>query len=92
MEHITSNADEICDQVMDSLQEGDGEISQNNKMHKCRFCGKRFTHARDLERHDRTHTGEKPYKSDVCEKEFTQAEQLTSRIVNHIICAHLLHH
>ena len=32
------------------------------KKHSCQFCGKRFMKPSDLSRHEKIHTGEKPYK------------------------------
>ena len=39
---------------------------------KCKFCEKEFSQKETLDRHQRTHTGEKPFKCIFCEKVFSQ--------------------
>ncbi|WAR17153.1 LOW QUALITY PROTEIN: ZN845-like protein [Mya arenaria] len=56
----------------------------------CEFCGKDFGRASWLERHRRTHTGEKPYECTICHKRFNLAERASictyeGRTVAHVI-------
>ncbi|XP_064548505.1 zinc finger protein 568-like [Drosophila montana] len=38
----------------------------------CTYCGKTFARRQGLEEHERVHTGERPYKCDLCEASFAQ--------------------
>lgn len=53
---------------------------------KCKFCGKIFKVQSALERHERVHTGDKPFKCDVadCEKSFSQKEMLKRHKIIHL--------
>lgn len=45
--------------------------------HKCRYCEKSFFGSVDKERHERTHTGERPFACHVCNYRSTQLGNLT---------------
>ena len=50
----------------------------NKKMLPCSYCGKCFDRPSLLNRHLRTHTGERPHVCDVCEKGFSTSSSLNT--------------
>lgn len=50
----------------------------------CEYCEKQFSPWYSLKKHLRTHTGERPYRCDVCDARFTQSGGLR----NHMLSKH----
>ncbi|OAP60422.1 hypothetical protein AYL99_05424 [Fonsecaea erecta] len=50
---------------------------------KCQFCDRRFTRNEHLRRHQRHHTGEKPFQCHLCNKSFARSDVLARHLRNH---------
>ncbi|KAJ5832426.1 Zinc finger C2H2 [Penicillium riverlandense] len=53
-----------------------GHFLTHNKNFKCSVCGKIFARQTTLDRHERSHRGDKPYKCKHCHKSFTDSSEL----------------
>ena len=71
----------------DALYERDpqrpGKGAPVHHLHKCKQCGKAFNRKWYLVRHQRTHTGMKPYECNACGKAFSQSSTLIRHYLIH---------
>ncbi|CAG7671143.1 unnamed protein product, partial [Allacma fusca] len=61
-------------------------LGLDGKKLNCKVCNKSFIERRDLLRHERTHTGERPYACDVCSKSFNVKQHLSYHMRTHTDC------
>ena len=53
------------------------------KMKKCRFCPSTFKSNTDVTRHERIHTGEKPFSCHICHKQFNRKGNMEKHLTTH---------
>ena len=59
------------------------ELMASGKNDSCEFCGKVFKNCSNLTVHRRSHTGEKPYKCELCPYSCAQSSKLTRHMKTH---------
>jgi len=59
------------------------QLLGNGRNDSCEFCGKVFKNCSNLTVHKRSHTGEKPYKCELCPYSCAQSSKLTRHMKTH---------
>ena len=85
---ISSKSDLSVTKDKSSLSSPDSTVimksSNEEGKYLCSFCEKSFKWRSHWKSHERIHTGERPFKCEICEKTFTRSDGLQCHKVNHI--------
>lgn len=61
------------------------QVAQSQRRDTCEFCGKIFKNTSNLTVHRRMHTGERPYKCNLCDYSCAQSSKLTRHMKTHYV-------
>ncbi|CAG5126880.1 unnamed protein product [Candidula unifasciata] len=73
---MTTHSCEDCKQEFRSFTELEHHSVEMHKRYLCEHCRKSFTARPNRDRHVRYHTGERPYRCDLCEQAFFRGDDL----------------
>ncbi|KAF2851654.1 hypothetical protein T440DRAFT_55602 [Plenodomus tracheiphilus IPT5] len=65
------------------MQGGKVAHARNDHRRKCRYCDRKFSKEEHLRRHERSHTGEKPFKCPKCYKRYGRSDVLVRHLQTH---------
>nr|CAD7265511.1 unnamed protein product [Timema shepardi] len=74
---------ELCEVVYTSDDDGKTADSRSPRRFICPTCGKLFAAGGNLRTHQRTHSGEKPYKCEFCQQPFSTVSNLKTHVRTH---------
>ncbi|KAL4218183.1 hypothetical protein ACF0H5_022919 [Mactra antiquata] len=60
-------------------------LSQATKKHPCEYCGKLFKTNWERKRHTIIHTGERPFKCEICDFRCSLRHHLKSHLARHFL-------
>jgi hypothetical protein len=66
-----------------SSNNGQSKVRREKRTDTCEFCGKVFKNCSNLTVHRRSHTGEKPYRCELCSYACAQSSKLTRHMKTH---------
>ena len=87
LQHVTNRALQASST---STVSGLSSFAVRHRNDTCEFCGKVFKNCSNLTVHRRSHTGEKPYKCQLCNYACAQSSKLTRHMKTHNRCKGLL--
>jgi uncharacterized Zn-finger protein len=71
---------DICHQSVVGASEFEGHCRSAHRRTPCVYCGKTFSQKGNMERHQRQHTGERPFACPHCSCSYTRKETLKVHI------------